>query len=366
MAITKYLSGESDFFKGRRGRLKRYLVCSMQGYFPVLVKTGPQSLAVIYRTGGTHVSISATLAVSTSGDGGKSWSDPVEITPRWEDARNPAFGVNDSGELVAAFWKAEQAYGLCDGKIVWAGSEKRKKARGKMSSYTTISSDSGRTWSEPVPFELKNIKWGSPYGRIVNAPDGTMLMSFYGVEEGDGSGEGNTICIIRSKDGGITWGDESIVARGFNETSFAFMADGALVASARSMGGFVSVLFSKDNGYSWSGPEQITRKSEHPADLTLLQSGKLLMTYGRRLRPMGCGALVSEDSGKTWNTDTEVLLAGDGIKNTDLGYPSTVQLDDGTIVTVLYYASGSEMSDGHRGWGDVSCQAIHYGEKNIS
>ena len=68
----KYLMGESDLFVGRRRRLKRYLVCSLQGYFPVLVKTGPNALAIVFRTGGPHVGISATLAVSTSSDGGMS------------------------------------------------------------------------------------------------------------------------------------------------------------------------------------------------------------------------------------------------------------------------------------------------------
>jgi hypothetical protein len=81
---------------------------------------------------------------------------------------------------------------------------------------------------------------------------------------------------------------------------------------------------------------------------------------------MGCGALVSDDGGKTWNRDMQILLAGDGVNNYDLGYPSTVQLDDGTIITALYFASGCEMSDDKMlGWGDVSCQVIHYKQEDI-
>ena len=81
---------------------------------------------------------------------------------------------------------------------------------------------------------------------------------------------------------------------------------------------------------------------------------------------MGCGALLSEDGGKTWNYDREVLLAGDDVQTGNLGYPSTVQLDDGTIVTLLCYARGSKMSGTSGGWGVVSCQAIHYREEDIS
>ena len=80
---------------------------------------------------------------------------------------------------------------------------------------------------------------------------------------------------------------------------------------------------------------------------------------------MGVGALLSCDGGKTWDTDHEVLLAGDGVRNGDLGYPSTVQLDDGSLVTAVYYASGSEQGADWGGWGDISCQAIQYREEDI-
>ena len=87
MSTGKFFRTESDCIVGKRSRLERFLICSTQGYFPVLARTGRQSLAVIFRTGGTHMSASATLAVSISKDGGKCWSDPVEITPRWESVR---------------------------------------------------------------------------------------------------------------------------------------------------------------------------------------------------------------------------------------------------------------------------------------
>jgi photosystem II stability/assembly factor-like uncharacterized protein len=364
MQYEKYLSGETDFFVGKRGRLKRYLICAAQGYFPVLVKTGSSSLAVIFRTGGMHMGISATLAVATSKDGGKSWTDPVEVTPRWEDARNPALGVNKNGDLIVALWKGKQCYVSEEGE---ARKWDPKTATEGDYTFTTLSSDNGKTWSELVPLKVNGLKLISPYGRIITAPDGTLIMSVYGNSINDIESKENELYIIRSKDDGKTWGDQTLVVRDYNETSFAFMPDGTLVAAARnwSKGAYVSILTSNDMGYSWSEPKQVTRSAEHPADLTLLKSGKLLMTFGRRIRPMGCGALISEDGGKTWNVDREILLAGDGVESGDLGYPSTIQLDDGTIVTALYYASGSEMTKAFFGWGTISCQALHYKEEDI-
>jgi Neuraminidase (sialidase) len=201
---------------------------------------------------------------------------------------------------------------------------------------------------------------------MISAPDGTLLMPFYGSLRDPIEGVRATSLLLRSTDGGETWGDESIVAHGYNETAHAFLPDGRLIAAARSDSGGVATTFSGDLGRTWTSPVQVTREREHPADVTALQSGKVLLTFGRRIRPFGCGALLSEDGGKTWNHDREVLLAGDGVESSDLGYPSTVQLDDGTIVTLLYYASGSDMTTGRGGgWGTVSCQAIHYREEDI-
>ena len=156
------------------------------------------------------------------------------------------------------------------------------------------------------------------------------------------------------------------MAVGHNEIAYAFLPDGRLLAAARSESGHVAVIWSDDAGRTWTKPVQVTRDGEHPADLTVLASGRVQMTFGRRIRPMGAGLLFSSDGGRTWDTRREVLLAGDGVRNGDLGYPSTVQLGDGTLVTALYYASGSETGADWGGWGDISCQAIHYREEDVT
>jgi hypothetical protein len=61
----------------------------------------------------------------------------------------------------------------------------------------------------------------------------------------------------------------------------------------------------------------------------------LLCSYGYRREPFGVRACVSEDQGATWKIEQEIVLRDDG-GSRDLGYPSSVQLADGTLVTVYY------------------------------
>ena len=293
MNNPSYLSGTTDFFVGRRGQLRRYLVCSLSGYFPVAVATGPQSIAAVFRTGAPHIGIKGTLAVVTSADGGKTWSDPVEIQPRWMDNRNPAFGVNARGELITAFWKAGlHGYAQrADGQYVWDTSDTERIAS-TPAMFITKSEDNGRTWREPQPYTSSLLSLASPYGRIIATPDGTLLMSVYGTPRDPQSGTRYCCILLRSTDDGESWGDETLVAAGYNETSYALLPDGRLLAAARSDSGHIAILSSDDLGRTWSAPVQVTRDGEHPADLTVLHSGRVLLTFGRRIRPMGCGRLA--------------------------------------------------------------------------
>jgi hypothetical protein len=70
-----------------------------------------------------------------------------------------------------------------------------------------------------------------------------------------------------------------------------------------------------------------------PSHLLRLRDGRLLMTYGHRRPPYGNQTRISEDQGDTWSEP--IIVSGDGAGG-DLGYPSTVQLDDSSLVTVWY------------------------------
>ena len=88
---------------------------------------------------------------------------------------------------------------------------------------------------------------------------------------------------------------------------------------------------STDGGKTWTIPHSIGVWG-YPSQLCRLHDGRVLMTYGHRRTPLGCQARLSED-GRTWS---EPLIIYGAAASSDMGYPSTVQLDDGTMVTVWY------------------------------
>ncbi len=98
--------------------------------------------------------------------------------------------------------------------------------------------------------------------------------------------------------------------------------------------GALSQSHSDDDGANWSHPVRITEPAEHPGDAIKLSDGRVLLTYGRRTTPCGIFGLVSHDDGKTWDEDNKLFLVADA--GNDQGYPSSIQRDDGTVVTVYY------------------------------
>ena len=77
-----------------------------------------------------------------------------------------------------------------------------------------------------------------------------------------------------------------------------------------------------------------------PPHLLHLGEDVLLVTYAKRWEPYGVYACLSRDGGATWDCDREFRLSA--APNSDLGYPASVQLGDGSIWTVYYQAEKAD------------------------
>jgi hypothetical protein len=121
----------------------------------------------------------------------------------------------------------------------------------------------------------------------------------------------------------------------------------------RSRGSDVWVADSTDSGATWTAARKLTPVNAHPADLCALGDGRLLMTVGNRIGPFGVVCLVSDQNGE-FDWQNRFAIVNDALTR-DCGYPSSVLLKDGRVLTV-YYAT--KVKD-HPEWG-VHCGAVVY------
>jgi hypothetical protein len=179
----------------------------------------------------------------------------------------------------------------------------------------------------------------------VRTADGTLLIPAY-VSLG-----GANLCssvLYRSHDGGETWSEGTVMARGcadtrdYNEPGVIELEPGHLLCLHRTtMGeGGAHTLFwqneSHDAGHTWSPPEVTTVRSGACPRLAKLRDGRLLLTYGRRLPPYGIYASISEDGGRSWGRTSWLVRKTPEAARSDHGYTSSIQLDDTRILTTSY------------------------------
>ncbi len=192
------------------------------------------------------------------------------------------------------------------------------------------------------------ISWSTPYRSLVNSPHGPIQLAdgrilYAGKNVDRRKSEPPFIGVCESTDDGKSWRKlAAIPARdgdsleSYHELHAVETKTGRIVVQIRNHNranaGETLQTESADGGKTWSTPRSIGVWGL-PSHLLRLGDGRLLMTYGYRRRPYGNQARVSEDEGRTWSEPLILSADGAGI---DLGYPSTVELDGGSLLTVWY------------------------------
>jgi Neuraminidase (sialidase) len=196
------------------------------------------------------------------------------------------------------------------------------------------SEDDGRTWSGPYIVPML-----SPHGPIV-ANDGRLLFA---------GKDGSTIGLCQSTDDGKTWDMVSSIepmsghaGDDYHELHMVEAADGTLIVQIRNHNDtfrFETLQTeSHDAGKTWT-PVRSIGVWGFPSHLLRLKNDTILMTYSHRgigRKPVQSNrveARISEDKGKTWS---EPIILSDHLWSSDFGYPSSVQLGNGKILTVWY------------------------------
>ena len=139
--------------------------------------------------------------------------------------------------------------------------------------------------------------------------------------------------------GSLPVSEEDLEKYGFTEPHIVEVAKDEIYCILRTHHlsiGYNYASRSLDGGRTWSNPEATPLYGyDQPGHLLILNDGRLLCTYGRRAEPFGCRACVSEDGGRTWPMDQEIILRDDA-PNTDMGYPATAEIEPRELLTVYY------------------------------
>lgn len=294
-----------------------------------------------------HGSRPGDVDLHASTDGGLTWTKRSTATRHHgASARfNHAIGVSPSGDLLVVS-------GGWDYDVTGPKDKDTYKKKTLLRPTTSRSSDGGRTWtiSQHFPDGVDGMTL-VPFGNIQSGADGAMRVAAFSYNQ-NVKPRVDTCYTIVSRDGGKTWTAGSVLGQpDANETDLLHLGAGRWLAAARNLGRneerghSTDIYASDDDARTWRKIATPTEANQHPGDLLLLADGRVLFAFGdRRAGHLGIGVKISADQGRTWTATTPLVA---GVLNRDSGYPSSVQLKDGTIVTG-YYASKSKAYDGYQ------------------
>ncbi len=320
--------------------------------WPTLARRSNGDLLVVCSGGReAHVCPFGWVELMRSPDGGQSWGWPQVLMDSAIDDRDAGVCETAQGSLLVTTFtslaytdylsaaepgKSGRFIDWTEDRILaWRSAHERMSTADReamLGTWMLRSTDGGSTWSAPYRVPLN-----SPHGPIALS-DGRILYAGKRLWH-----EKRRIGVAESHDDGRTWrwlaeiptrpGDDFTE---YHELHMVEAASGRLVVQIRNHNAVnhreTLQSESEDGGRTWSTPRSIGVWGL-PSHLLLLRDGRLVMTYGYRREPFGNRARVSEDHGNTWSAP--MVLSADGAGG-DLGYPSTVELDDGSLVTVWY------------------------------
>lgn len=299
----------------------------------------------------SHICPFGRLEWMRSKDQGKTWGWPQVLYDSPIDDRDAGVVETSSGTILVTTFtslayekllqrarvaKSGEPGAFADPHLLleWEAAHGRlneQERSQELGCYLIRSQDGGATWSERI-----RVPVNSPHGPIT-LRNGRLLYPGKAIWSDDRNG------LVESTDDGKSWHWLSEIptrpgdaGKNYHELHAVEATNGTLICHIRNENANdenqTLQCESSDGGKSWTTPHPIGVWGL-PSHLLRLRDGRLLMTYGYRRAPFGNQARVSYDHGLTWSHP--MSLSTDGVTG-DLGYPSTVENDDGSLVTVWY------------------------------
>jgi sialidase-1 len=315
--------------------------------WPTIARRASGELLVVCSGGREqHVCPFGWVELMRSRDDGRTWSWPEVVMDSPLDDRDAGICVTARDSLLVTTFTSLAYQPVLERAIAgkeWPAERLRRwqaahariapaERQAMLACWMLRSTDGGLTWSTPY-----RVSVNSPHGPV-QLSDGRLL--YAGKSLWDGT---NRIGVCHSRDDGQTWQWLAAIPErpgdsrsDYHELHALDAGGGRLLVHLRNHSkpntGETLQSESTDGGETWSTPHSIGVWGL-PSHLLRLRDGRLLMSYGYRRAPFGNQARLSDDRGRTWSAP--VTISSDGASG-DLGYPSTVQLADSSLLTVWY------------------------------
>jgi sialidase-1 len=307
----------------------------------------------------SHVCPWGKTILNESHDDGRTWSAPRVLNDSPLDDRDAGIVALGGQRLLVSWFVTDNRPNLGDARLreLFGDTEvdswrptldalTDETVERHQGSWVMLSDDAGATWGAPL-----RVPVSSPHGPVcLSNGDLLYLGKPFGTAE---DMRDAVITAAASTDGGRTWqiiGEVPLcagtISGSYHEAHVLELPSGKLIGAIRlencpgekgDVTGAGLIHFSTlltestDGGRTWSMPRSLGYGS--PPHLLRHSSGALLLTYGYRTGGYGQRVGISRDEGQNWQWD---WIIREDAPDWDLGYPSTVELSDGSLFTVYY------------------------------
>lgn len=324
-----------------------------------------------------HICPFGKVVACYSRDDGKTWTKPMILIDTALDDRDAGIAVSGNRVMVTSFnntisqqkaWNAEtrqsQYYPSETRPTLYSKKELHACTKGYIEEYLNsvdaeeaekdflgstyiISEDGGYTYGD-----IKRIPVTAPHGPAVGN-DGKFV--YVGTQFDTKSENVNSLaCYIEGDDGEFHYTGSIEDLEPYEgqtllscEPHSLVLPDGKIIVHIRVQTAYdgtsdhtnIFTIYqseSTDGGKTFTKPHLIIDDMNcgAPAHLLRLKNGTIISSIGYRSEPYGIKVMSSKDDGETWSEP--YMIYNNNSIALDIGYPASVELGDGSILTIFY------------------------------
>ena len=323
------------------------------------------------RMGKTKLGLDGKCEVFRSKDHGKTWLHTNSLLA--DEYIDPQFAYSTATPKLTedgTLWAAA-------GRWHWVEPEHPRWTKDNggwlyCENFICRSQDQGYKWSEPQYIKPKPTPGAFPtIATPVNElSSGELMIMFESFFTETVQKMQHEVSSLFSRDGGDSWGEQTLVAHDPNDRLIYFdprpakLSDDCWICffwthDKKTDEALNTTIAYSEDGRHWSKPEESALWG-FPTLPLVLPDGGLLAVYNYRRNPQGIRCALSEDSGKHWDMENEYViwdqqtrrvtgeLASQGEKRAwdgscmaemytwDFGVPHPTLLDDGSVLVTFY------------------------------